>query len=237
MQIVAARTNEQHRPMRLLFLSVVAALSLSWTSAYAQAVDILTPFLTKISIDRAKETFGSADPRLRLYVASKAKPILHAITIPFSVPNPPTGAEISALSLNLYFFTPDLNRDDGVRIISSIPLNVDISSQVTKIAELGLKFSSGKAGPEGKFSSREQFEKLYRTVQVHQTNDPSIRWRFVPAGEQNVLPGIYTVVVLIEASPLTHLAYIDAGCSFRYSWFRSKGRESCDPNNVKLFFQ
>jgi hypothetical protein len=206
--------------------------------AHAQTVKILTPFIKKVSIAEVKITFGAGDPRLALYPQSRTRPILHALTIPFNIPIPPAGAELKVLSVNLLFFTPQLYHDDGVRIISSIPLSVDVASQITTSVDIIAKLSSANVDLEGKISSREQFEKLYRTVEVHHFSDNEISWRFVPGGQQEVLPGIYTVVALIEANPLPHLAYIDGGCSFQYGWLRGKKIEHCTPvKNVKFHFQ
>ena len=177
-------------------------------STLAQQVDVMAPRVGSVTLPELRNMLAEDELALPVrFAGQRPNTLLYTLVIPFT-PRQLVAENVGYLSVGvlMQFLVPDGNGgfddDREVRIIYTIPFQVDRSVEVTTSAKLSAKLSATasrlSAAIGAGFTTDERYTKLYRTVTVAFESESAVRWSFEGLKDEEIPVGTYFVVAIVE---------------------------------------
>lgn len=176
-------------------------------SVLAQKVDVMSPRLGSINLPELKNMLAKNGLVLPLHFADqRSNTLLYTLVIPFTPQRVKENEGYSVVGVSIKFlvqarggrFIPD--RD--VRILYTIPFQIDRSVEATTSAKLSAKLSAAasrlSSAIGASFTTGERYIKLYRTVTVELSSESEVTWSFEGLKDEKIPSGTYFVVAIVE---------------------------------------
>ena len=202
----------------------------SSSSTYVNVLEMKTKVVTLADLQAA---FSGSSLTPPLYEQSPGT-TLYGIVIPFDIPRLPDGVNFTTVHILLSPLKSDGGWNKDVNKIAMIPENVDKVSDVTEATNIAADISatisilSGKIGVGQEKS--ESYQKIYRSVAIHEDPEGQIRWDFTPFLDEPIHPGLYYVVAVYEIPNGTTGNEFIASSSCAYGVSSPMGeKSSCGP--------
>jgi hypothetical protein len=210
----------------LLFAASITSCSNPTPSSDSIKIDVLPMRARRITSEEMNAVLSKHKIDVPFFEQTSGTS-LYAVVIPFDIMQLPKDTSYTVVRVNLLLLRPDgtsgFVSNPDMEVVTVIPTSVQRDVQransMTAAGNLSAAVEELSANLNIEQSTKETYVRIYRTVTAHISPSKEIRWDFEPFKDEPILPGIVSVIAILQVKDGTtgNMVHGFVGCGYTVS--------------------